>query len=131
MRGWPAFERVFLNRCERPITRFGIHALVERCAEAAAHELPSPPAERAGLHALLALHRGRWTVENHNHAPRDVTFREDDSRSRTGHGPAKDVTLNNLALAIVLRREFGTIPEGLTRFTVRRDEALQAILRAA
>jgi len=32
----PTNERLFLNRCGQPITRFGIHGLVERCAVRAA-----------------------------------------------------------------------------------------------
>jgi site-specific recombinase XerD len=54
-------ERVFLNRCGRPLTRFGIHALVERCAARALKELRSgradekPPLEgRQGVDGLLA-----------------------------------------------------------------------------
>jgi len=34
-------EHVFLNRCGRPITRFGIHALVERSVARAAQQMPS------------------------------------------------------------------------------------------
>ena len=49
---------------------------------------------------------------------------------RTGHAPANNAALNNLALAIVvLRREPGeTVPETLTRLTVRRERALEVIL---
>ena len=63
-------------------------------------------------------------MENSNHYSRDTTFREDASRMRTGHAPANNAALNNLALAIVvLRREPGeTVPETLTRLTVRREE---------
>ena len=32
---------MFLNRCGRPITRFGIHTLVERCAARAVKDVPS------------------------------------------------------------------------------------------
>ena len=79
---------------------------------------------------LLTLHRGHWRVENSNHYSRDTTFREDASRMRTGHAPANNAALNNLALAIVvLRREPGeTVPETLTRLTVRRERALEVIL---
>ncbi len=79
---------------------------------------------------LLTLHRGHWTVENRNDHARDVTFGEDSSRICTGWGPASNAALNNLALAIVLRRKArGTVPQALTRFSVRREEALAAILQ--
>ena len=86
---------------------------------------------QAGARRLLTLHRGHWRVENSNHYSRDTTFREDASHMRTGHAPANNWALNNLALAIVvLHREPGeTVPETLTRLTVRRERALEVILQ--
>src|SRR5207248_4964182 len=43
-------EHLFLNRCGRPITRFGIHTLVERCAARAQKDLPSLAAKRVSPH---------------------------------------------------------------------------------
>jgi site-specific recombinase XerD len=45
-------EAVFLNRCRRPITRFGIHALVERCAAKVAQVLPSVAGKRVSPHTI-------------------------------------------------------------------------------
>jgi integrase/recombinase XerD len=45
-------ERVFLNRCGRPITRFGIHTLVERCAARAMKEVPSLAGKRVSPHTI-------------------------------------------------------------------------------
>ena len=45
-------EHVFLNRCGRPITRFGIHTLVERSATRAAKEIPSLAAKRVSPHTI-------------------------------------------------------------------------------
>lgn len=45
-------QRVFLNRCGQPITRFGIHALVERCAHKAAAIIPSLANKRVSPHTL-------------------------------------------------------------------------------
>lgn len=45
-------ERVFLNRCGRPLTRFGIHTLVERTAARAAKAVPSLRAKRVSPHVL-------------------------------------------------------------------------------
>ena len=92
--------------------------------------ITSLPRERAGARRLLTLHRGHWTVENRNHYPRDVTCGEDSSRLRTGWAPAANAALNNLALAVVLRRkECDSVPASLTYFSVRREEALEAILQ--
>ncbi len=45
-------QHVFLNRCDRPITRFGIHTLVERYALKAAVEVPSLASKRVSPHSL-------------------------------------------------------------------------------
>lgn len=45
-------QRVFLNRCGQPITRFGIHTLVKRCAHKAAAIIPSLGSKRVSPHTL-------------------------------------------------------------------------------
>jgi site-specific recombinase XerD len=45
-------EHVFLNRCGQPITRFGIHTLVERCATRAVKDAPSLAAKRVSPHTI-------------------------------------------------------------------------------
>jgi hypothetical protein len=49
----------------------------------------------AGAGRLL---RGHWEIENRLHWVRDVTFGEDHSQIRTGHGPRAMVSLRNLAI---------------------------------
>jgi len=65
-------DPVFLNRCGQPITRFGIHTLVERCAQKAAQEIPSLASKRVSPHTVrhttaffTSAFRGR-----HQHDPR-------------------------------------------------------------
>jgi site-specific recombinase XerD len=45
-------EHVFLNRCSQPITRFGIHALVERYVARAAEQVPSLTAKQISPHTI-------------------------------------------------------------------------------
>jgi site-specific recombinase XerD len=45
-------EHVFLNRCGRPFTRFGIHTLVERAAARAAKQVPSLTKKRVSPHTI-------------------------------------------------------------------------------
>lgn len=52
VQGRDASEHVFLNRCARPITRFGIHALVERSAARAVAHMPSLAAKRVSPHTI-------------------------------------------------------------------------------
>jgi site-specific recombinase XerD len=45
-------EHVFLNRCGRPLTRFGIHTLVERCVARAVKKAPSLADKRVSPHTI-------------------------------------------------------------------------------
>ena len=45
-------QQVFLNRCGQPITRFGIHTLVKRCARKATSVVPSLASKRVSPHTL-------------------------------------------------------------------------------
>jgi site-specific recombinase XerD len=45
-------EHVFLNRCGRPITRFGIHTLVERYAQRVAVQMPHLADKRVSPHTI-------------------------------------------------------------------------------
>ena len=89
---------------------------------------PSLSLEQASPRRLLQWHRGHWTGENRNPLPRDMSLGEDRRHIWTGHGPANHATLNHLALALLLRSGRGataTVP--LAHFSVRRDEALEAL----
>lgn len=59
-------ERVFLNRCNRPITRFGIHTMVERYVLRVAAQLPSLASKRVSPHTIrhtTAVHLLRAGVD--------------------------------------------------------------------
>jgi integrase/recombinase XerD len=45
-------ERVFLNRCGRPLTRFGIHTMIERHAQKVSERMPSILAKRVSPHTI-------------------------------------------------------------------------------
>lgn len=45
-------DRVFLNRCGHPITRFGIHAMVERYADKVQVKMPSLANKRVSPHTI-------------------------------------------------------------------------------
>ena len=45
-------EHIFLNRCGKPLTRFGVHALVERYAARAAERVPSLREKRLSPHTI-------------------------------------------------------------------------------
>lgn len=66
---------------------------------------PDRCAGRTGRLADAA--RAHWGIENRLHWIRDVSFAEDLSQIRTGHGPAVMATLRNLAIS--LHRKAGAI----------------------
>ena len=45
-------DHVFLNRCKQPITRFGIHTLVERYVKKAIKQIPSLKLKRVSPHTI-------------------------------------------------------------------------------
>ncbi len=45
--------------------------------------------------------RAHWGIENRLHWVRDVTYGEDLSQIRTGHGPVVMATLRNLAISLL------------------------------
>ena len=70
-------------------------------------------ADRASAARLLALNRGHWSVEA-NHHILDMTFDEDRSRIRTGHGPANAAPLRRFAIGLI-RRSSGNAAETARR----------------
>ena len=45
-------ERVFLNRCGRPLTRFGIHTMIERYAKKVSERMPSLSTKHVSPHTI-------------------------------------------------------------------------------
>jgi len=76
--------------------------------------------EAAPAH-LAGYVRGHWTIENKVHWVRDVTFREDASRVRTGPRPRIMATRN---LAIGLIRQAGYTKIAATIRKIRHDTTL-------
>lgn len=62
--------------------------------------ITSLPRARADAAQLTTLVRGHWGIENRLHWVRDVTFQEDHSQIRTGHGPQQMATFRNTAIAL-------------------------------
>ncbi|CAM3803565.1 ISAs1 family transposase [Nocardiopsis rhodophaea] len=75
-----------------------------------AYLVTSLSAEQAGAHRLARLVRCHWRIEALHHI-RDVSFGEDTSRVRTGHGPLNMAMLRNLAIPILAGLGHASIPE--------------------
>lgn len=69
------------------------------------HAITDLTLEQTSPAQLADALRAHWGIENRLHWVRDVSFDEDRSQIRTGHGPAVMATLRNLAIS--LHREAG------------------------
>ena len=76
---------------------------------------------------LLSFNRGQWAIENRSHYVRDVTFDEDRSCIRVGHGPAMMACLRNFAIALARLRGFTNIASALRAFAHQPRRALAAV----
>ena len=91
---WPNLPAVVLVRAERHIgakVEVGHHYFITSL---------TTPAQRLGR----AIRR-HWRIENSLHWVLDVSFREDDSRVRVGHGPENLVVLRPIALNLLQREK--------------------------
>ncbi len=65
------------------------------------HSITDLTAAQTSPAELADALRGHWGIENRLHWVRDVTYGEDLSQVRTGHGPAVMATLRNLAISLL------------------------------
>ncbi len=84
--------------------------------------ITSLSAREAAPEHLAGYVRGQWTIENKVHWVRDVTFREDSSRVRTGPRPRIMATLRNLVLGLI--RQAGYTRIAATIRKIKHDTAL-------
>ena len=93
---WPGITAIC--RIER------IRELRDRCSREVIYAITSLPADKLNAAALLKLSRDHWQIENCLFHVRDVTFREDACRVRSGRAPEALADLRNAALNLIRRR---------------------------
>jgi predicted transposase YbfD/YdcC len=79
-------------------------------AELGITSLPTPQAHPTQTATYV---RNHWHIENRLHWVRDVTYREDHSRVRTGNAPRAMATLRNLAISTLRHHGWTNIAKGL------------------
>lgn len=79
---------------------------------------------KASPQRLLDLVRGHWRIENGLHYVRDVSFREDRSRLRTGNAPQILAALRNLTITLIHRSGSSQIAATRRHFASCPHEAL-------
>jgi predicted transposase YbfD/YdcC len=77
---------------------------------------------------LASWVQNHWSIENQLHWVRDVTFDEDRSQVRTGHGPQSMATLRNTALSLLRLTGTTNIAAALRHHAADRQRALKLAL---
>lgn len=80
--------------------------------------------------ALLEAIRLHWTIENKVHWVRDVNWREDHSRVRTGAAPRILASLRNAVLSWLDLKKKTRIASQLRAFAWDRDAAISLVTEA-
>ena len=121
---FPHVGQVFLVRRTRIVrTRDGqTKTEVDQCVG-----VTSLSTERANPERLLTLSRGHWAIENRLHWVRDVTFDEDRSQVRTGHGPQLLAALRNMAISLVRLAGSNSVRPALRALASQPDDALRLL----
>src|SRR5574340_105593 len=77
---------------------------------------------------IAAWVQGHWGIENRLHYVRDVTYREDASRIRTGSGPRVMATLRNLALGMQRAAGHVNIAAACRRYQLCLQDTIKLVL---
>jgi len=101
------------------ITRWRQDTATGKATRHAVYAVTSLTSADADARDLARLIREQWSIEAHHHV-RDVTFGEDTSASRTGHGPVNLATIRAAVTAALQDAGYLHIPEG------RRDHTTPA-----
>lgn len=120
---WPGLGQVF--RVERARTSLARGTTTREVV----YGVTSLRAEEAGARRLLALVRGHWGIENGLHYRRDVTFKEDRCRMKSGIAAQALAALNNLVLGLIRLAGFSNVAQGRRWYEAHPAEALKLVLR--
>jgi predicted transposase YbfD/YdcC len=113
--GWSAVSRARVRKGKRWVKK-KINSAI------AVFIITSLDAREAAPAHLAGYVRGHWTIENKVHWVRDVTFREDASRVRTGRRPRIMGTLRNLTIGLIRQAGYTRIAATIRR--IKYDTAL-------
>lgn len=115
---WPYVQQVFKLDYQAVDPNTG------QVLQETSYGLTSLAPDQADPTRLLALKRGYWAIENKLHYRKDVSFNEDRCRLKTGKAARTMAIINNLALALIDRLDFNSVPDARRRFAAKPDQAL-------
>jgi hypothetical protein len=99
------------------------------CQRQVIYAFTSLPPERYDAEKLLALSRDHWQIENRLFHVRDITFREDACRVRTGNAPSAVAHLREAALTIIRKRKLKPRP-AREAFAANPKAAIRLLIRS-
>jgi predicted transposase YbfD/YdcC len=133
-RNWPGITAI--RRIER------LRETRDRCSREVIYAITSLSADRLDAASLLRLSRDHWQIENRlflseclslminiRLGVRDVTFKEDASRVRTGSAPQVMAELRNATLSIIRRKNQKPRP-AREAFAARPKIAIRQVMTA-
>ena len=91
-----------------------------------AYGITSLPADLAGPRHLAFYARQHWAIENREHYVRDVTFREDAQKTRTGSQPDARAAIRNLVIGAFRHSGYANIAHA-RRYYGRDDQRILAL----
>jgi predicted transposase YbfD/YdcC len=94
-------ERYTIRKARKRKKNSRRHVTTEVKTAVAVFVITSMTSREAAPEHIAAYVRGHWGIENKIHWVRDVTFREDHSRVRTGPLPRVMATLRNLTIGLI------------------------------
>lgn len=121
---WPYAAQVF--RIEREIW----HHHGQKRTRQVVFGLTSLSSQQASPSRLLDLIRQYWGIENGLHYRRDVTLREDATRTLVGHSGHNLAIINNLVISLCLSNGYNNVAKARRLFAAKPDQALNLICSA-
>lgn len=120
---WPEVQQVFKLERHTCYLKSGKHS------QETFYGITSLSLADASPGRLLTLKRQHWLIENRLHYCRDVTFREDRCRLRTGQSPRTMAILNNLTLSLLRLAGFHRIPDARRYFDAHPLQAVRLLVQ--
>ena len=71
--------------------------------------------------------RSHWAIENSLHYVKDVTFYEDASRIRTGNAPTNFSIIRNIAINVLRRLNFRSLPQAIRMLSGNIPKLLEVL----
>ena len=122
-----------------PLHKMGITAIcrIERirehktyCSREVIYAITSLPTDKLDPARLLQLSRDHWQIENCLFHVRDVTFREDASRVRSGAAPEALADIRNATLNLIRRRPVNKPRDAREAFAASTWKAIRLVMRS-